>query len=169
MSNLNKVLIVLFIASLTIIVGVLFSMKTENTKTDEVLTNEQDILSTSPQANEESEVEIEEVIRKETIQIAMIGDILMHEGLASYAEYTSSFSPVEAYMQQYDYLIANQESPPVANKFPISGYPRFSSPDYIIRDLKTAGVDMLNIANNHIVDISVCCSMKIFIIIIFSC
>jgi len=151
-SNLKKVLIVLFIASLTIIVGVLFSMKTENTKTDEVLTNEQDILSTSPQANKESEVEIEEVIRKETIQIAMIGDILMHEGLASYAEYTSSFSPVEAYMQQYDYLIANQESPPVANKFPMSGYPRFSSPDYIIRDLKTAGVDMLNIANNHIVD-----------------
>ena len=52
MSNLKKVLIGLFIASLTIIVVVLFSMKTENTKIDEVLTNEQDILSTSPQANE---------------------------------------------------------------------------------------------------------------------
>lgn len=151
MSKLQKGLIVLFIASLTIIVVVLFSMKTENKQTDEMLTNKQDILSTSPQENEQSEPEIE-VVQKETIRIAMIGDILMHEGLASYTEYTSSFSPMEAYMRQYDYLIANQESPPVANKFPISGYPQFSSPDYIIRDLKSAGVDMLNIANNHIVD-----------------
>ena len=127
MSNVKKGLIVLFIASLTVIVGVLFNMKAENEEIDEVLTNQQDILSTSPQANEEPETEIEEVIQKETIQIAMIGDILMHEGLASYAEYTSSFSPMEAYMEQYDFLIANQESPPVANKFPISGYPRFSS------------------------------------------
>lgn len=152
MSNLKKGLIVVFIASLAVIVGVLFTMKTENEQTEEVLTHEQDILSTSPQANEEPESEMEEVIQKETIQIAMIGDILLHEGLASYKEYSSSFSPMEVYMQQYDFLIANQESPPVANKFPISGYPRFSSPDYLIRDLKAAGVDMLNIANNHIVD-----------------
>lgn len=64
MSNLQKGLIGLFVASLTIIVVVLFSMKTENKKTDEVLTNEQDILSTSPQVNGQSEPQIEEVVQK---------------------------------------------------------------------------------------------------------
>jgi len=79
MSNLKKALIGLSIASSTIIVVVLFNMKTENTKTDQVLTNEQDILSTSPQENVQAEPQIEEVVQKETIRIAMIGNILMHE------------------------------------------------------------------------------------------
>ncbi len=100
----------------------------------------------------EEEEEPEPVITKTTIELAMIGDILLHTELAVYEDFSSSFSAMEPYLQGYDYLIANQESLPVGNKFNISGYPQFASPEYIIRDLQEAGVDMLNIANNHTVD-----------------
>ena len=82
----------------------------------------------------------------------MIGDVLLHYRLAIYKDFTSSFAQVEPMLQSYDYLIANQESPPVGNNYALSGYPQFSSPEYIIRDLQKAGVDMLNLANNHTVD-----------------
>lgn len=101
---------------------------------------------------EEEEEEPEPVITKATIELAMIGDILLHTELAVYEDFSSSFSAMEPYLQGYDYLIANQESLPVGNKFNISGYPQFASPEYIIRDLQETGVDMLNMANNHAVD-----------------
>lgn len=97
-------------------------------------------------------VETQPVAEVRTATLAMIGDILLHSGLVHYEDYSSVFSPMEAVLQGYDYLIANQESLPVGNKFPVDGYPRFSSPDYLLRDLKEAGVDMVNIANNHVVD-----------------
>ena len=89
---------------------------------------------------------------KETIELAMVGDILLHTELAKYEDFSSSFEALTPQMQGYDYLIANQESLPIASKFGISGYPQFSSPEHILRDLKEAGVDMLNIGNNHAVD-----------------
>ena len=104
------------------------------------------------QEDVEEEEEAEPVITKETIELAMIGDVLLHTELAVYDDFSPSFAPVEQYLLKPDYLIANQESLPIASKFGISGYPQFSSPDYLVTDLKEAGVDMLNLANNHAVD-----------------
>ena len=89
---------------------------------------------------------------KESYRFAMLGDVLLHLRLAQYKDFTSSFKWVTPMLQSYDYLIANQESPPVGNKYALSGYPQFSSPPHIIRDIQNAGVDMVTIANNHIVD-----------------
>ncbi|AWE09227.1 poly-gamma-glutamate biosynthesis protein [Lysinibacillus sp. 2017] len=89
---------------------------------------------------------------KESVRFAMIGDVLLHLRLAQYKDFTSSFQSVAPMLHNYDYLIANQESPPVGNKYALSGYPQFSSPQHIIRDIQKAGVDMVTIANNHIVD-----------------
>ena len=98
------------------------------------------------------EPEPEPEIKKESVRFAMTGDVLLHLRLAQYKDFTSSFQAVAPMLQSYDYLIANQESPPVGNKYALSGYPQFSSPPHITRDIQKAGVDMVTIANNHTVD-----------------
>lgn len=150
MSKNKKILIGVFIVSIVTISILLYNMGIEYLKENEQSEKQQITEVNKPL--EQAKPEPKEVITKETITLAMLGDVLLHEGLASYKEYMTSFAPMKTIMESYDYLIANQESPPVGNKFPISGYPQFSSPDYIVRDLKASGVDMLNIANNHIVD-----------------
>ncbi|MGE7769364.1 CapA family protein [Viridibacillus arvi] len=92
------------------------------------------------------------VIKDKKISIAMIGDILLHEQLLYYQDYSPSFAGVEDTLKNYDFLLANQESLPIGKEFGLSGYPKFASPDYIVRDLKEAGVDLLSVANNHTLD-----------------
>lgn len=100
----------------------------------------------------QEEIEVKNEPIKESYRFAMLGDVLLHLRLAQYKDFSSSFKWVAPMLQNYDYLIANQESPPVGNKYALSGYPQFSSPPHIIRDIQNAGVDMVTIANNHIVD-----------------
>lgn len=92
------------------------------------------------------------IIKDKKISIAMIGDILLHTQLLYYPDYSPSFAAVEDTLKSYDFLLANQESLPVGKEFGLSGYPKFASPDYIVRDLKEAGVDLLSVANNHTLD-----------------
>lgn len=89
---------------------------------------------------------------EEKIEVAMIGDILLHLPLYNYNSYLPSFSPVQEELRSVDLLIANQESIPAGRITKVSGYPNFSSPPHIIRDLKEVGVDVLSIANNHTLD-----------------
>ena len=86
------------------------------------------------------------------IEIGMIGDILLHLPLYNYVDFVPSFEPVKEELASIDFLVANQESIPAGKAFGLSGYPEFSSPPHIIRDLKTVGVDLLSIANNHTLD-----------------
>lgn len=159
MNNLNKFLLGLWAISLALLFIVIVTVD-----------QNQPILVAEGQMNIEepdpSQIKIEKDVNeknkpisetklqvtKESIRLAMTGDILLHLRLAKYDDYTSSFSAVMPKMQSYDFLIANQESPPVGNEYPLSGYPLFSSPPHIIRDLQHAGVDLVTIANNHIVD-----------------
>ena len=89
---------------------------------------------------------------EEKIEIAMIGDILLHLPLYNYMSFLPSFSPIQEELKSVDLLIANQESLPAGGAFGVSGYPNFSSPPHIIGDLKDLGVDALSIANNHTLD-----------------
>lgn len=89
---------------------------------------------------------------EEKIEIAMIGDVLLHLPLYNYKSFVPSFSPVQEELQSIDLLIANQESVPAGAVFKVSGYPNFSSPPHIIKDLKDIGVDVLSVANNHTLD-----------------
>ena len=89
---------------------------------------------------------------EEKIEVAMIGDILLHLPLYNYKNFAPSFSPVQEELESVDLLIANQESLPTGGAFEVSGYPNFSSPPHIIEDLKDMGVDVLSIANNHVLD-----------------
>ncbi|WP_225229792.1 CapA family protein [Sporosarcina quadrami] len=84
--------------------------------------------------------------------IGMVGDILLHNPLYTYADFNPSFAAVKDKMRSIDFLLANQESLPGGVELGLSGYPLFNSPKHIIRDLKNNGVDMLSIANNHTMD-----------------
>ncbi|MFJ5771994.1 CapA family protein [Psychrobacillus sp. NPDC093180] len=90
--------------------------------------------------------------REDTITIGMIGDILLHRPLYNYESFLSSLEPVREELESLDILIANQESIPAGSEFGLSGYPNFSSPSHIIRDLKEVGVDLISMANNHTLD-----------------
>ena len=87
-----------------------------------------------------------------SITIGMIGDILLHNPLYTYENYDFAFEAVKDRLVGIDFLLANQESMPGGVELGLSGYPRFNSPKHIIRDLKSNGVDMLSIANNHTID-----------------
>lgn len=152
MSKDKKILIGVFIFSILTIVILLTNMGIEYLLENDQPGKKQESILVDSQPLEQAKPVSQEVVMKETITLAMLGDVLLHKRLAVYQEFMTSFAPMREKMESYDYLIANQESPPVGNKFPLSGYPQFSSPDYILRDLKASGVDMINIANNHIVD-----------------
>lgn len=165
LSKLNKLLFFVLIVLLSVLVYVMNIWELERPQSEIIQTSGQleepveEVIQVQPSKEQPSIEQLskeppiqEEVIKKETIKLAMIGDILLHKRLGHYEDYSPSFESVESILQSYDYLIANQESLPVGNKFEISGYPQFSSPDYILRDLQEAGVDLVNIANNHTVD-----------------
>lgn len=90
--------------------------------------------------------------REDTIKVGMIGDILLHLPLYNYKSFLPSFEPVREELESLDILIANQESIPAGSEFGLSGYPDFSSPAHIVRDLKEVGVDLISMANNHTLD-----------------
>lgn len=90
--------------------------------------------------------------RSTTITIGMIGDILLHHPLFTYDNYDFAFAGVKDKLTGIDFLLANQESMPGGKELGLTGYPSFNSPKHIIRDLKSNGVDMVSIANNHTID-----------------
>jgi hypothetical protein len=166
LNSLNKFLLGLWIVSLTVLIFVVLNID----KQPNIEMVEGKEINPNPNPNEQqiqvnqqleeplevtqpvNAVQEEPKIMKESVRLAMLGDILLHLRLAQYKDFTSSFKFVSPIMQSYDYLIANQESLPVGNKYALSGYPQFSSPPHIIRDMQNAGVDMVTIANNHTVD-----------------
>lgn len=159
MNNLNKFLLALWGISLALLFIVVATVDQDETiiVAEGQMNSEEPI---PPKANIENDIkenrqqtnEPKQEAAKESVRLAMAGDILLHLRLAQYEDFTSSFAAVTPMMQSYDFLIANQESPPVGNQFALSGYPLFSSPPHIIRDIQHAGVDLVTIANNHIID-----------------
>ena len=159
MSKLNQALLGMGIISLAVLVFVVMNLDkgpeiqvVEGQMNQTIERTADHTAAEEPTPVTEPEPEPEPVIKKETVRLAMIGDVLLHYRLAQYKDFTSSFASVAPLMQSYDYLIANQESPPVGNKYALSGYPQFSSPPHILRDIQKAGVDLVTIANNHTVD-----------------
>ncbi len=95
----------------------------------------------------------------QTIQIAAIGDILLHKPIykEAFHDGTYSFDPIfqtiSPYLKKPDFLLANMESTPGGASLGLSTYPQFNSPHEIVDALKNNGVDLLTTANNHSLDI----------------
>lgn len=92
------------------------------------------------------------------ITLSAIGDILIHDRVYEVAETDDGydFSPmlqnVKPYLNNTDITFANQESVIGGEKVGLSTYPAFNSPAEIGDALKDDGVDIVSMANNHILD-----------------
>lgn len=107
------------------------------------------------------------------VSIAAVGDVLLHDTVQRYASYRPSgflslFSPVVDLIQAADVAFANLEGPAAAgvtkggrltaaprrlwDRWVYTGYPMFNYHPSVVRDLKLAGFDVLQTANNHSMD-----------------
>lgn len=92
------------------------------------------------------------------LTLAATGDILLHKNVMKNArkifsyDFTSNFSEVKPLFDHADLAIVNQESIIAGKEFGLSSYPKFNSPVEIGYTLKDLGVDIVNIANNHVLD-----------------
>ena len=62
------------------------------------------------------------------------------------------YSDVAGMIADADIAFINQETPMAGSSFELSGYPLFNSPQDLGHDLVELGFDIINIANNHMID-----------------
>ncbi len=92
------------------------------------------------------------------ISIGAIGDLLIHNRVYEDAatedgyDFTPMFEPVTSYLQGPTITIANQETVIGGEDIGLSSYPRFNSPYALADAIQQSGVDLVTMANNHILD-----------------
>ena len=110
------------------------------------------------QATEKENIQKSEVVLNEPITLIFAGDVMHHmpQMNAAYVpetnslDYTPCFQFVKPVIQKADLAFCNLETS-LGGK-PFSGYPKFSSPDELLFALKDTGFDVIQIANNHVID-----------------
>lgn len=90
------------------------------------------------------------------ITISAIGDIMAHIELQQYAflqnnNYLHLFEPTSKIFLNDDLTIGNLETP-ICDELPISGFPQFNAKSLLLDAIKTSGIEVLSIANNHTLD-----------------
>ena len=93
-----------------------------------------------------------------SVHFRAVGDVMSHKLQLRHAKqkdgsynYDSQFKYVKEALSKADYTIANLELS-IAVDDEYSSYPFFRTPEAILSTLKDCGVDMLTLANNHILD-----------------
>ena len=113
------------------------------------------------EANQDSEeqTDSEEVQKPDSMQIVMVGDMLMHERIITSGKqedgtynFDHLFTNVKDFISAADLAIVNQETMMGGSKYGYTGYPSFNSP-YELADAEVkAGFDVLLLATNHTLD-----------------
>lgn len=90
------------------------------------------------------------------VTINAVGDVMMPLSIQTTAVrnkkgYDILFEKVADDLSTADITFANLETP-VDHKAMVSGYPKFNTRPEFLTSLKKAGVDILSVANNHIMD-----------------
>ncbi|MFB1051743.1 CapA family protein [Paraliobacillus sp. JSM ZJ581] len=108
--------------------------------------------------NEKDIVLKEQINRTRAIQLAAVGDLLIHDRVYNDAKEADGFNfmpmleKVETYLSQPTITTANQETMIGGEVIGLSSYPRFNSPVAVGDALKEIGVDIVSLANNHTLD-----------------
>ena len=90
------------------------------------------------------------------ITFSFVGDVMFHTPIVSYAQnekgydFKPIFAHVKGIIEKADVAFCNLET--TLGGTPYAGYPRFSSPDEVVDALIYAGFDVVNVANNHMID-----------------
>lgn len=110
-----------------------------------------------------------DVFGETRISFAAAGDNIIHEAVftdaknnaAVYASstgkdvkyrFTEMYEGIADIIKNADISYVNHETPVAGESFGISGYPDFNAPSEIGNDLAEVGFDIINIANNHMLD-----------------
>ena len=113
-----------------------------------------------------SEITVAQVTQQpqfDTVSFVAVGDNIVHGSVMSYAKelaegtdkeynFLPMFENVADIIQEADLAFINQESPFAGKERNYSGYPMFNSPDEVGFDLIEMGFDVINLANNHMLD-----------------
>lgn len=85
----------------------------------------------------------------DTVSVLFLGDMMMHSRQLAYdsKEFLKELEPL---IRTADVAVAGAEFTLAGP--PYMGYPRFSAPDNYAANIRSAGVDVLLLANNHILD-----------------
>ncbi|MGI8313665.1 CapA family protein [Halobacillus mangrovi] len=92
------------------------------------------------------------------ISISAVGDVLIHERVYQKAKTSEgyNFMPMleetKPTLESSTISIANQETMIGGKDLGLSGYPTFNSPKEIGDNLKSLGIDVVTLANNHTLD-----------------
>ncbi len=106
------------------------------------------------------ETDIPVTATEETRRLTLVfaGDLMQHEPQVEAArepggtfDYTGCFQHIAPVFHESDVVIANLETT-LSGEGPYTGYPMFRSPAQLAGAMKTAGIDVALMANNHICD-----------------
>lgn len=97
------------------------------------------------------------------LSFVAVGDNIVHSSVYSDAadlgkisgkdyDFLPMFENVANIIKSADLAYINQESPFAGKEKTYSGYPMFNSPDRVGYDLMELGFDIINLANNHMLD-----------------
>ena len=94
-----------------------------------------------------------------SVKFAVVGDLMCHSTQYNYAKISDDkydfkpvFESIKPILQSADFAMGNLETVTAGEKYPLTGYPFFNSPDEFIESLSYAGFDLLFTANNHSYD-----------------
>lgn len=93
----------------------------------------------------------------EPINIAFVGDVIIHERIRKREEKTQEgfhkiWENITPYLKKADMSYANLEGPVAPEIGGPTGFPMFNFPESIIPALKNNGIDIVSTANNHSLD-----------------
>lgn len=117
--------------------------------------------STASAQNASSAPESKPVQKPQSITILGAGDNLIHDVIYQQAsaraggkgfDFTPVYSRIADYIKNADISVINQETILASKVAPLSGYPRFNSPTELGDHLVDLGFDVINHANNHVLD-----------------
>lgn len=115
----------------------------------------------SSKAKTSSAKSSQQVKKPVSITVLGAGDDLIHDSLYKQAstrangkgyDFTPVYGHVAGQIKKADIAVINQETVLAGNVAPLSGYPLFNSPTAVGDTLVNIGFDVINHANNHVLD-----------------
>ena len=135
-------------------------------KTDNTPTSDDDVQT---QSRDTQQTELPNTPKAQKIHFLAVGDNMMHQSILTQAQksaaalaskgsasedyyFADMYENVADLIQKADISFVNQEAPIAGSDFGIAGYPLFNAPEETGKTLVNLGFDIVNIANNHMLD-----------------
>jgi poly-gamma-glutamate capsule biosynthesis protein CapA/YwtB (metallophosphatase superfamily) len=168
-----RVALAVFLVAACVLGLVLFLTHNGTISNYQVVSASSDTLSSAPSASESvstvseaassSQLESKPVQEPVSITILGAGDDLIHDVIYQQAnrraggkgyDFAPVYARIAADIKNADISVINQETPIAGKIAAPSGYPRFNSPTQLGDELVNLGFDVINHANNHVLDMN---------------